>query len=575
MGYLQKFEKWLNSGALSREEKDELFSLVGNKTKIEERFYAPLEFGTAGLRGVMGLGLHRMNLHVVRHVTQAFANLIAGEGAEACRAGVAICYDCRHHSAEYARETACVLAANGIRARLFDSMRPTPELSFAIREYGCTAGINITASHNPREYNGYKVYWSDGAQLPPRHAAVVSAEMERIDIFTGVHTMPYEETLAGGLITLMGAETDEAFLSRILSLSVNRSAVQKMADTFKVVYTPFHGAGRLLVPEALKRLGVRHVLCVPEQMTPDGDFPTVVSPNPEEKAGFALAVALAQAQDVDLIIGTDPDADRMGLMLRDRAGDYVTLSGNQVGVLLLDYLIRAGREAGTLPPNAAAVKTIVTTEMARAVGEKNGVAVFDTFTGFKFMAEKIKDFEETGDFRYILAYEESYGYLIGDHARDKDAVGASMLVAEMACWYAARGMTLYDAMEALYETYGHYAELTLNLVMPGLAGLANMQALMQGLREASPAEIAGTPVLAVRDYLSGERRDLLTGSAEPMELRDSNVLYFELLDDTRFIVRPSGTEPKIKVYILARGEDRTDAARKLDMYRAYAEGLKG
>ncbi len=574
MSYIEEYKKWLSSPAISDDERAELERVKDDDKAIKDRFFAPLEFGTAGLRGVMGPGINRMNLHVVRQTTQAMANLVLSEGPEAVKKGVAVCFDCRHRSDEFAREAACVFAANGIPARLFESLRPTPELSFAIREYGCTAGINITASHNPKEYNGYKVYWSDGAQLPPAHAEVVAREMEKLDIFTGAKTMPYEDAVSRGLVTIMGAETDKEFLDMVMCQSVSQDSVKKVADTFKLVYTPFHGTGHELVPRALKKLGFKYVICVPEQMMIDGSFPTVKSPNPEEKAGFKLAIDLAKSVGATLIIGTDPDADRVGIVLRDNAGEYVTLSGNQVGVLLLDYLIKAKRENGTMPHNPAAIKTIVTTEMARRVGEANGVPVFDTFTGFKFMAEKIKEFEEKHSHRYIFAYEESYGYLAGDHCRDKDAVTASMLIAEMAAWYACKGMTLYDAMESLYKEYGCYGEQTLNLVMPGLEGMEKMKALMARLRSDPPENVSGTRVKAVRDYLRGERYDLATGAITRLEIKGSNVLYWELEDGTMFIVRPSGTEPKVKVYILAQGSDRADCDYRLGIYSAWAEDLR-
>ncbi len=562
---------WLSSPAVSEEDKAELRSL--SEKEIEDRFFAPLEFGTAGLRGVMGPGLRRMNVHVVRHTTQALANLVHKEGRDACRAGVAIAYDCRHKSAEFAREAACVLAANGVSVRLFDELRPTPELSFAIREYGCTAGINITASHNPKEYNGYKVYWADGAQLPPEHAAVMAHEMEKMDFFKSILTMSYDEAVAGGRIVLMGEETDRAFLSCVLCQSVDPEAVAQAAPRFKIVYTPFHGAGYRLVPQALSKLGFRHILCEPEQMKLDGDFPTVASPNPENKEGFARAIELARQNDVDLIIGTDPDADRVGVVVRDRTGEYVTLSGNQMGVLLLDYLIRARRRRGTMPQNPAAIKTIVTTEMVRAVGKAHGVAVFDTFTGFKFMAELIARFEREKSHHYLLAFEESYGYLAGDHARDKDAVTASVLIAEMAAWYFLQGKSLFDAMQELYATYGHFREATLNIVMPGLSGLTRMKELMNSLRENPPRDISGTKALFLRDYLRGERYDLFSPAIEALPLRGSDVLSFEMADGTVIVVRPSGTEPKIKVYVLARGDSAADCDAKVSDYASWAGGL--
>ncbi len=568
------YKLWANSAHITEDERAELMSIAENANEIEARFFAPLSFGTAGLRGVMGMGLNRMNVYVVRHTTQALANLILQEGQKAMRDGVAIAYDCRHNARAFAEAAACVLAGNGIRAFLFDALRPTPELSFAIRHGGHVSGINITASHNPREYNGYKVYWRDGAQLPPEHAAVVAREMERIDPFTDVKSLPMDEALGHGLITWLGDACDEAFLSQVLQQSVAREDVDAVADTLKIVYTPFHGTGVNLVPRVLRDAGVKHVLCVPEQMVVDGDFPTVASPNPENTEGFALAIELARRENVDLCIGTDPDADRVGLVVRDRKGEYRALTGNQIGVLLMDFLVRARREKGTLPANPAVVKSIVTTDMVGAVGAAHGVTVLDTFTGFKFIAEAIAGLEQSGSHHYIFAFEESNGFLAGDHARDKDAVVTSMLLAEMAAWYTRRGQTLAEALEALYETYGHFREETLNLIMPGLSGMAQMEALMRKLREAPPEKIAEWKVSAVRDYLSGERLDRTTGQTEPMALKSSNVLFFELEDGSSFIVRPSGTEPKIKVYLLVRGDTADAAGEKIRALKAYAKTLK-
>ena len=571
--YRAEYEKWLDCPSLSESEWKELHDIRHDDKEIESRFFAPLEFGTAGLRGTMKLGLHHMNVHVIRHATQAFANVIAAEGPEAMKRGVAICFDCRINSDVFAREAACVMAANGIHVRLFDALRPTPELSFAIRYHGTQAGINITASHNPKEYNGYKVYWSDGAQLPPQHAAAIAAEMERIDIFTGFRTVDFEQAKAERLIEMIGAETDEAYLERVLALAIDREVVAEAADALNIVYTPFHGAGYRLVPEALKRLGIKHLTPVPEQMVIDGNFPTVVSPNPENPEGFYLAVDLAKQVDSNLIIGTDPDSDRIGTMIR-RGDQFVTLTGNQLGVLLLDYVIGAKKRTGTLPENAAALKTIVTTEMAREVCQRNGVHIEDTFTGFKFMAEKIAEWEASGAYQYIFAYEESYGYLMGDFARDKDAVTASVMVAEMAAYYQKQGMTLLDALEALYEKYGRYQEKTLNLVMPGLDGLRKMQALMVKLRENHPAEIGGVAVAKVRDYQTGELSVAGLGVVGKTHIVGSNVLYFELSDGSSFIVRPSGTEPKIKVYLMVHDVDKAKCDEKLERYSAFAESLK-
>ncbi|MBS7227316.1 MAG: phospho-sugar mutase [Oscillospiraceae bacterium] len=573
MNYRQEYERWLASPALSAEEHAELVSIANDEKEIESRFYGPLEFGTAGLRGTMYVGLHNMNRHVIRWATQGFANVICAEGAEAKARGVAICMDCRNHSQEFARAAACVMAANGVKVYLFEALRPTPELSFAVREYGCQAGINVTASHNPKEYNGYKVYWSDGAQLPPQHAAAIAAELAEIDIFTGVRSMDYDEAVSAGLITLIGADCDEKFMAHVMSMVNDYETVKKVADDFTLVYTPFHGCGYKLVPEALTKLGIKHLICVPEQMVIDGNFPTVVSPNPENPEGFYLAVDLANKHGADFILGTDPDSDRVGILVRDHNGDFQPVTGNQTGVLLLDYLIGAMKRAGTLPENAAALKTIVTTEMARKVAEANGIDCYDTFTGFKFMAEKMNQLESEGKNTVIFSYEESYGYMIGHYVRDKDAVTASLLLTEMAAWYHAQGMTLFDALQKLYEKYGWYGEKTHNLVMPGLDGLEKMTSLMNTLRTAPPAEIAGTAVVARRDYLNGTQTDCVSGAVTQIELKGSNVLRFALSDGTVILVRPSGTEPKIKVYILTQGKDASERDARIEAYSAWVKTL--
>jgi len=571
MDYRKQYKAWLNSPALSESEKDELRSIADDAKEIESRFFSRLEFGTAGLRGVMAVGLFRMNIHVIRHTTQAFAELILAEpGDDKC---VAISFDCRIKSDEFAREAACIIAGNGIKVRIFDALRPTPELSFAIREYGCIAGINITASHNPKEYNGYKVYWADGAQLPPHHAEEVANKMEKLDMFTSIRRIDYDEAVKKNLITVMGAETDELFLKKVMEQVNDYDAVKKVADSFKLVYTPFHGTGYKLIPEALRRLGIKHILCEPEQMKIDGSFPTVVSPNPENPEGFALAIELAKEQGADLIIGSDPDADRVGIMVRSDTGDYITLSGNQTGVLLADYIIGAKNRAKTMPSMPTILKSLVTTEMARHIAEKNNVACFDTFTGFKFMAEKKNALEAAGTGKVIFSYEESYGYMIGDFVRDKDAVTASMLIAEMAAWYAGQGMTLYDAMQKLYEKYGQYGERTMNLVMPGLDGIAKMRDLMANLRKNPPTELAGVEVIMRRDYETGVEIDTKTGATSEIELSGSNVLRYGTADGTAVIVRPSGTEPKVKVYILASGKTRAECDEKVAKYSKWADAL--
>ena len=574
MDFMKEYEKWLNSPALSASERAELEAIQNDPKEIETRFFGPLEFGTAGLRGTMCVGLHNMNIHVIRWATQGFADVIAAEGEEGKRRGIAICMDCRNNSYEFAKAAAEVCAANGIHVRIFESLRPTPELSFAVRQYHCQAGINVTASHNPKEYNGYKVYWQDGAQLPPQHADAVAKRLAEVDIFNDIKTMPYEEGVKAGIIEIMGEETDALFMNEVLGMINDKEAVAKVADTFKMVYTPFHGCGYKMVPQALKALGIKHLICEPKQMVIDGDFPTVESPNPENPEGFYLAIDLAKENDVDFILGTDPDSDRVGIMIRDKSGEYRPVTGNQTGVLLLDYLIGAMKRAGTLPENAVAIKTIVTTEMARKVAESNGVTCFDTFTGFKFMAEKKNALEAAGEGKVIFSYEESYGYMLGDYVRDKDAVTASLLLTEMAAWYASQGMTLFDALEALYKKYGYYAEKTHNLVMPGLDGLKDMAELMKNLRENPPKEISGTKVAAYKDYKTGTVTDAETGAVTTMELSNSNVFRFELADGTSIIARPSGTEPKIKVYILTQGKDAADAAVNVEKYSQWVATLR-
>ena len=571
--YKEEYQRWLDSPALSEAEWVELNAIRNDEKEIKSRFFAPLEFGTAGLRGTMKVGLHHMNVHVIRHATQAFANVIKAEGEAAMKKGIAICFDCRINSELFAHEAACIMAANGIHVRIFDALRPTPELSFAVRYYGTTAGLNITASHNPKEYNGYKVYWSDGAQLPPQHAEAIAEEMNKIDIFHDFVSCDFDEAVADGRIEVIGAETDEAYLKCVMEQAVNKDVVAKAADKLKIVYTPFHGAGHKLVPEALKRLGITQLYPVKEQMVIDGAFPTVESPNPENPEGFYIAVELAKEVGSDLIIGTDPDSDRIGVMVRD-GEEYTSITGNQIGVLLLDYVINARKAAGTLPENAGAAKSIVTTEMAKVVAEQNGVHLESTFTGFKFMAERIAEWEKSGSYKYIFAYEESYGYMMGDYVRDKDAVTASLMVAEMAAYYFDKGMNLKQAMDSLYEKYGWYGERTLNLVMPGLDGLEKMKKIMLELRENPPKEISGVDVFRVRDYADGSITVPTLGIVGETSIKGSNVLYFELADGSNFIVRPSGTEPKIKVYILSRGENKAECDEKIEKYSAFAESLK-
>lgn len=565
MGYQDNCRMWLESDCVDELTKSEIRALEGNEEELEDRFSEMMEFGTAGLRGIMRAGLNGMNVYTVRYATQGLADLINSCGEDQ-GSGVTIAYDCRNHSREFAAEAAGVLAANGIHVNLFEDLRPTPELSFALRETGSIAGINITASHNTKEYNGYKAYWSDGAQLPPEHAAEVSASMARIDIFKDVKRIDLAEAQRRGLLTMLGESMDEKYMEKVLEQSVGRKYVESAPDDFEIVYTPFHGTGYKLVPEVLKRLGIKHVIPVPEQMVVDGNFPTVKSPNPENVEGFERAIALAEEKDCELIIGTDPDGDRCGVAVKN--GDhYETLTGNQIGVLLLDYLITMRRENGTLPANAAAVKSIVSTTMANKVCADNGVKCFEVLTGFKFIGEKIKEFLETGEYTFLFGFEESIGFLAGTYARDKDAVVASMLISEMACYYQSMGMNLAEAMQYLYKKYGYYKEKSIPVVFEGFDAKDRMNALMAHLREEAPTEV-GLPVRRVRDYQSGIITDLKSGETEPTGLPKSNVLFYELEEDCTAVIRPSGTEPKIKLYVMVKGEDEKTASERFETVRS-------
>lgn len=565
MNYKNEYLKWMNSPVVDEDTKAELKAIENDEDQMKLRFSGMMSFGTAGLREVMRAGLNGMNIYTVRYATQGLADLINSCG-EDVGSGVTISYDSRHNSCEYARQSAAVLAANGIHVNIFDELRPTPELSFALRYTGSIAGINITASHNTKEYNGYKVYWSDGAQLPPEHAAQVSASMERNDIFDDVKTMDFEEGVEKGLITLIGSEIDEKYLEKVMEQSVGSRYVEQAAGDFTIIYTPFHGTGYKLVPEVLKRLGMKHVLTVPEQMVIDGDFPTVKSPNPEYIEGFAKAIEMARENDVDLIIGTDPDGDRCGVVVRN-GDDYETLTGNQIGVLLLDYLITARREQGTLAPNSAAVKSIVSTTMANAICEANGIKLFETLTGFKYIGEKIKEFLETGQYTFLFGFEESNGYLAGTYARDKDAVVASMLIAEMGCMYRTKGISLYQGIQALYEKYGFFKEGVTSAAFSGLEAKAKMNSIMEGLRN-DPPEKLGLKVERIRDYSTGKILNVKDGSTGETGLPESNVLFYDLEGGCSLIIRPSGTEPKIKLYVMTRGQSEKEAQELYDLVKA-------
>lgn len=572
MGYREHCERWLRAASVDEETKREIMALSGDEAALEDRFSAMMTFGTAGLRGKMRAGLNGMNVYTVRYATQGLAELIKRCGEEV-GGGVTIAYDCRHNSRLFAEEAASVLAANGIPVNLFDDLRPTPELSYAVRETSSIAGINITASHNTKEYNGYKAYWSDGGQLPPEHADEVANAMAALDLFRDVRTMPFEEALDEGWITILGSEIDEKYMAEVLAQSVGREFVEQVGERFSLVFTPFHGAGHRLVPEVLHRLGVKKVLPVQEQMRPDGAFPTVTSPNPENIEGFRLAIALAEKEDADLIIGTDPDSDRCGVLAK-KGKQYEALSGNQIGSLLLDYLITVRRAAGTLPPDAAAIKSIVSTGLFSKICRSNGVTPFEVLTGFKFVGEKIKALEEQKEHTFLFGFEESIGFLAGSYTRDKDAVCAAMLVAEMGCYYKAKGMTLWEGLEQLFLRYGYYLEETTSVRFEGHRAEEEMGASMELLRRQAPQAL-GLPVVRVRDYREGTIRDLRHGKVEPTGLAKSNVLFYELADACAVAVRPSGTEPKVKLYVLINGSTREEAEARLCLVREASLALLG
>ena len=571
MNAYETYLHWLGSPAISEEERAELRAIEGNKDEILSRFASYLSFGTAGLRGTMKAGTNAMNVHTVAHATQGLANLILKEGRAAD--GVVIAYDSRNNSPLFARTAASVLAANGIGVYLFDGLRPTPELSFALRHLQCVAGINITASHNPKAYNGYKAYWEDGAQLPPEHAAVVSEEIGKLDIFNDIKTVDADAAIADGRIRMIGAEVDEAYLREVEAQAINPEAIRSVADELHIVYTPLHGAGYRLVPEILARCGLKHLHPVEAQMQPNGDFPTVAKPNPEYPEVFELGVALANEVGSDLIIATDPDTDRVGVSTRRPDGSFTTITGNQMGALLIDYIITAYEQTGTMPDAPYAVKTIVTSEMAAKICAAHGVKMYNVLTGFKFIGEVIKNHEQAGYGTFLFGFEESYGYLKGTYARDKDAVVASMLIAEMTAYYKAQNKTLFDALEELYTRYGFCMEKTAELEMPGVDGPARMAALMEKLRNNPPADFHGYAVVTAGDYAAGTLTDLRIGKSEPTNLPSSNVLSFILENGDVIVVRPSGTEPKVKFYYLLSGEERAAVEANLAAYRAQIDAL--
>ena len=550
MTYKDAYLKWINSPVLSDEDKAELKIIADNEKEKEERFYRELEFGTAGMRGILGIGTNRMNIYNVRRASQGVAEYVNSNGSAAAKAGVLIGYDTRNFSRIFAEETAKVLTCAGIRTYLFPIVHSVPEVSFGIRELGCAAGVMITASHNPKEYNGYKVYGPDGGQLPPDAADTVINAINGFDVFDDVKYISIAEAEEKGLLTYPGNELDEKFLDAVLSQQQNPEAITEVADTFKLIYTPFHGTGSRPIKSILNRIGFKNVLVVKEQDTEDGDFPTVESPNPENKEGFTIAIDMAKKNDVDVIIGTDPDCDRVGVVVRDAEGIYRVLTGNQTGALLVDYMLRSKKEKGTLPSDGVIIKTIVTTELAAAIANDYNIETMNVLTGFKYIGEKMTEFAEKKNHTYIIGFEESYGYLAGTHARDKDGVVATMLIAEMAAYYKTKGISLYEALQNIYKKYGYYVERTVSFTMPGKDGMEKMAQLMADLHKNPPTKIADMNIVLYTDYLSQVIKDA-NGTVSPLTgLPKSDVLKYNLSDDkTYFIVRPSGTEPKIKLYL--------------------------
>ena len=562
--YNQEYRKWLASDVLTDAEHLELLSIEGDEEAKELRFGSPMSFGTAGLRSTMYMGIGCMNRFTVAQATRGIAALVLAEGG--ADRGVAIAYDSRNNSRLFAEVSARVLAGAGVKVYIFDDLRPTPELSFAVRECGALAGINITASHNPKEYNGYKAYWEDGAQLGPEQAGIVAAEMVKFDALDVSGLADFDEACASGLITVLGSDFDEKYLAAVLATAINPDAVKDVADDLKVVYTPLHGAGRVLVPEVFRRVGLKHLYTVDSQMMADGNFPTVKKPNPEYPDVFTEGIEIANKVGSDLVIATDPDSDRVGVMTRTPDGSFTTITGNQMGALLLDYAIAERRKLGKLE-GAFCVKSIVSTDMAYKIAETNGVKLHDVLTGFKFIGEVIKNYEREGkEGGFILGFEESYGYLLGSYARDKDAVEASMMILEMTAYYKKQGMTLSDALDALYSKYGYYKEGVIDIYMEGLDGIERRRRIMQSLRDSAPTELGGYKVVKVGDYKSGDVTCTLTGEKTSTGQPSSDVLYYTLENEDKVIVRPSGTEPKIKIYILAHDDDSSALDQKITKY---------
>ncbi len=562
MGYREMYEEWLNNPYFDEATKAELKAIASDEKEIEERFYMDLEFGTAGLRGVIGAGTNRMNVYTVRKATQGLANYINNVGGQA--RGVAIAYDSRRMSPEFADVAALCLAANGIKAYVFESLRPTPELSYAVRKLGCIAGINITASHNPPEYNGYKVYWEDGAQITPPHDAGIMDEVKKVVDYATVKTMEKDAAVAAGLYQTIGADIDDPYITELKKLVLHQDCIDQVANDLKIVYSPLHGTGNIPVRRVLAELGFKNVYVVPEQELPDGEFPTVSYPNPEAEEAFTLGLALGKKVDADLVLATDPDADRLGVYVKDsKTGEYHSLTGNMSGCLIGDYIIGQKKELqGSLPADGAFIRSIVSTNMADAIAKYYGIQLIEVLTGFKFIGQKMLEFETKGTGTYLFGMEESYGCLTGTYARDKDAIVASMALCEAAAYYKTKNMTLWDAMIAMYERYGYYKDDVTSITLKGIEGLAKIQEILSTLRDNAPTEIGAYKVTAVRDYKKDTILDVATGTVKPTGLPSSNVLYYELTDDAWVCVRPSGTEPKVKFYLGVKGTSLEDADAK-------------
>ena len=571
MSALKIYEKWVSSPSLDESLRNELIEIKGNQAEIEERFSVSLEFGTGGLRGIIRAGTNGMNIHTVRWATQGLSNLIIKTGADAMKKGVAIAYDSRLYSKEFAAEAAAVFAANGIKAFLFPELSPTPLLSFAVRELGAIAGVVVTASHNPAKYNGYKAYWSDGGQLPPEEADIVYAEMNKVDIFCDVKTIEFSEGMKNGLIEYVSQDVNEAYYKAILELSINKDAIKN--TDISVVYTPFHGAGNIPVREILKRVGLKNITVVKEQELPDPAFSTVKSPNPEDPDGFYLAIDYAKKVDADIIIGTDPDSDRVGLLLKNKASEYEILNGNQIGIILVNYILQGRKKNNAIPENGVVVKTIVTTNMIYELAKEYNISVINVLTGFKFIGEQIKMFEETGKYTYLFGFEESYGYLSGTHARDKDAINAAMLICEAAAFYKEKGKTLKEVLDEIYKKYGYYNETQLAITHEGITGAEKIKKMMAEIRENLPWEFSGVKCVEARDYLSLTITDMNSMTKAPLDFAKSNVLSFLLTDGTVLTIRPSGTEPKIKAYVMTKGKTPEEMEENMNKYTIAMKGL--